>query len=67
MVVSAVAKLAIWPAAAIVSFFTFVRLMGTLSPRKPVPKRTLAMFLGTLANSKDTVVQEKGSNPQNYF
>ena len=27
----------------------------------------LAMFLGTQANSKDTVVQEKGSNPQNYF
>ena len=42
-------------------------LRGTLSPRKPMPERTLAMFLGTKANSKDTVVQEKGSNPQNYF
>ena len=40
---------------------------GTLSPRKPVPEQTLAMFLGTYANSKDTVVQEKGSNLQNYF
>ena len=24
-----------------------IRLRGTLSPRKPVPERTLAMFLGT--------------------
>ena len=38
-----------------------------LAKKKPVPERTLAMFLGTKANSKDTVIQEKVSNPQNCF